>query len=468
MKNRLKNMISTDTQKTQRCFLITALVSFVVAPTIYNTTLFATVVLILFAFIIFITNPELPLAILFNGTLIYFYVVYKLGFQTNRVLTGAFYGFIVYSFLLAEVLLLSKKHISFRFSLVDMLFFVFFILFFLSYLAFSTGNDNAYKKITYAPLLAIMPYCGGRLLLSEKRVKNFFKYAALIAVVLMVPAFYEFLFNPLLTQRARFSMYFLENAANKVNPILFGGTYATLLIIMFVWMFERGRFTLRNVILIGLSAYLILLSGSRGVVVSLAAAITFYLFVLSKMKRETKLFAVFSLLFLFLVSYTFLPSKLKAFYQYSVSSAASQDATSSIQIRTSKWEQAICDFAENPIIGVGTGNSDNRSGYPHNILLEVAAEYGIIGFFIFTVLCYTIVRKGVIFIKKEDMSNSHILMKLLFVLFVYFLVHAMFSGHIAKYSPLYITMGLIGSLENLRRDFLSRKEFSPCCTATAK
>jgi len=238
-------MFSVNTQKNYIYLLIAALIGLVVAAAVYDTTLFAAVVIVIIVFVIFVKNPELALAILFNGTLIYFYVVYKLGFQTSRTLTGGFYGFLAYSFLLAEVLLLSKKHINFRLSFVDILFLIFFSLFFLSYLAFSTDNDNAYSKIIYAPLLAIAPYLGARLLLSERRIKNFFKYSVFIAAMLMIPAFYE-LFTRFLAQRPRFSMYFFENAnAAKDNPILFGSTYATLLIIIFVWAFECARFRLR-------------------------------------------------------------------------------------------------------------------------------------------------------------------------------------------------------------------------------
>jgi len=455
-------MFSVNTQKNYIYLLIAALIGLVVAAAVYDTTLFAAVVIVIIVFVIFVKNPELALAILFNGTLIYFYVVYKLGFQTSRTLTGGFYGFLAYSFLLAEVLLLSKKHINFRLSFVDILFLIFFSLFFLSYLAFSTDNDNAYSKIIYAPLLAIAPYLGARLLLSERRIKNFFKYSVFIAAMLMIPAFYE-LFTRFLAQRPRFSMYFFENAnAAKDNPILFGSTYATLLIIIFVWAFECARFRLRYFVPVAISAYFVLLSGSRGVMISFVAAIIFYLFVVSKKRLRTKIYAsIFMLLMFFSVYKLFIPQRLDDFYKYSLSANARQDTTSSIQIRTSKWERAICDFAENPIIGVGTGNSDNRSGYPHNIVLEVAAEFGVLGLFVFALLCYTVVRKATIFLKNKQLSNSHMLMRLLLVLFIYMLTHAMFSGYIANHVCLYICMGLIVCLDNLQTTLPVSSKISP-------
>ena len=445
-------MFSVNTHKNYIYLSTVALISLVVFATIYGTTLFIAALLLLLTFILFLKSPELALAILFNGTLIYFYAVYKLGFQTNRISTGAFYGFLAFSFLLAEALLLSKEHANFRLSFVDILFSIFFLLFFLSYLAFSTDNDMAYKKIAYAPLLAVMPYFGSRFLLSEKRIKNFFKYSVFVAIILMPPAFYEHFFNPVLAQKTRFSMYFFENTNVKDNPILFGSTYAVLLIIVLVWMLESGKFTTINPFIIAASAYFILLSGSRGVIISLLTAIIFYFSLISKIKLRTKIYASVFILFTFFGIYKYLlPERLANFYSYSISANALQDSGSSIHMRIVMWEQAIRDFVENPIIGIGTGNSNNRSGFPHNIVLEVAAEFGVLGLLVFISLVYIIVRKAVVFLRNMQLSNSHMLMRLLLVLFIYFLTHAMFSGHMANQFRLYISVGLIACLDNLWR-----------------
>lgn len=430
------------------------LISLVVFAIIYDVSLFVATLLLLFVFIFFLKNPELALAILFNGALIYFYVVYKSGFQTNRILTGAFYGFLACSFLLGEVLLFSKEQTNFRLSFVDILFFILFFLFFLSYLACSTDNDMAYKKVAYAPLLAVAPYFGSRFLLSEKRVKNFLKYGVLIAMVLMPLAFYEHFFNPVFAQKTRFSMYLFEDTNLKDNPILFGSTYAVLIIIVLVQMLESGKFRVISIFLITVSEYFILLSGSRGVIICLLIAIIFYLFLISKIKPRIKIYASVVILLCFFGIYRYLiPQRLANFYSYSISADALKDSSSSVHMRIVMWEQAIYDFVENPIKGIGTGNSCNKSGFPHNIVLEVAAEFGVLGLLVFIPLIYITVRKAVVFLRNKQLSNSHMLMRLLLVLFIYFFTHAMFSGHIANHSQLYITMGLIaclGSLSQLR------------------
>jgi len=442
-------VLSANTHSIYKYFLIAVVLGLVAAVTTHNTLLFVASALLLLIFVFFIENPELPLAIMFNGTLFYFYALYKLGFQPSRILTGAFYFFLVCCFLLPDVILFVKKKRQFNFGTVDLCFLCFFLLLFLSYLAFSTGNKNAYKKIAYAPLLAIAPYLGSRFLHSEIKVKKFLKYSAFVAIVLIIPAFYGLLCDPVLSRKPRFSMYLFEGMHPRDNPILFGTTYTILLIIILVWLLEYGRFRFRYLIPIELCVYLILRAGSRGVLLSFAASMILYLFVISKAKPKLKLLTFFFTLLLFLGTYKLLPRSLSNFYQYSVSVEAWQHSNSSIKIRTTMWKQAIRDFTESPLLGVGTGNSVVGSGYPHNIILEVCAELGLLGIVIFILMCYLTWQKAISVIKKEGSSGSHVLMKLSLVLFLYSLIHAMFSGQITSQTRLFITMGLICSLENI-------------------
>ncbi len=449
-------MISANTQKKLKYFLIAALVTFVVAATLYGAILLAAVMLIPLAFIIFITNPELPLAILFNGTLIYFYAVYKLGYQTSTILTGSFYIFLGFSFVLAEMLSLIRKKISFRVSVVDVLFSLFFLLFFLSYFISPTQNDYANKKLIYAPFLAIIPYCGGRFLLSEERIKNFYRYCVLIPAILIVPACYELFFTNLPELRLRFSMYHFENAT---NPILFSETFAISILIIYVTMLEDRKFNLKKMLLIAIFGWFVLLGGSRGSIVSLMVAGCFYLFVIGKVNTKAKLLSIFIFLVLVGIYCVSLPENMRNFYFNSVStvptasvSTASKDTTNSINMRAVQWQEAIRNFVENPFLGIGMGNYNGISSFPHNIILEVAAEFGILGLFIFIPLCYTVVLKAAIFLKNKHLSNLHILMKVLLALFVYTLMHAMFSGHIANQTKLYICMGTIACLDNLKNN----------------
>jgi O-antigen ligase len=123
---------------------------------------------------------------------------------------------------------------------------------------------------------------------------------------------------------------------------------------------------------------------------------------------------------------------------------------SSVLQRTTAWKQAIIDFKENPIWGVGMGNSVGGGSFPHNIILEVSAELGILGLLIFIPMCYLIVKKAMVFIRKEEIPDLNILMKLSLLLFIYSLTEAMFNGYITNQTQLFMSTGLIVSLTKLK------------------
>jgi O-antigen ligase len=66
--------------------------------------------------------------------------------------------------------------------------------------------------------------------------------------------------------------------------------------------------------------------------------------------------------------------------------------------RLSMWTLALRNFKDNPVLGLGYGNFIHTGfylyylegspiyGYPHNILLEIASQTGLIGLTIFTIL----------------------------------------------------------------------------------
>jgi len=413
-----------------------------------ENVLFSGVLAGLALFIILIRRPELSLAILFNGTFIYFYSVYKLGFETNRLMTGGFYAFLAFSYILGGILLVAKRPQKFRLGSIDLLFICLFFLVFLSYFMFYTGSESTYKKIAYAPLLVIAPYFSIRFLTSEERIKKFFNYCVLVAVILITPAFYELFFNPIFAGSGRFSMYMFEGGSN--NPILFGITFAVLLIILFVWILEQRKLKSKYLILMIPSMFLLLRSGSRGAVISLFITMLFYILIMGRLRLKTKVYAMVFIALLIWGAYQFIPESTAGFYQYTFSPEARVNPISSVYGRITIWKQAINDFKENPILGVGIGNSVGGSGFPHNIILEVSAELGILGLLILIPMCYLTVKKAIMFIKREKRQDLNLLMKLSLLLFIYFLAEAMVSGSITQQTQLFMSMGIIVSLVKLK------------------
>ncbi|HDK42353.1 MAG TPA: O-antigen ligase family protein [Candidatus Pacearchaeota archaeon] len=403
-------------------------------------------------FVLLVRNPELSLAILFNGTFIYFYLVYKMGFETSRLLTGGFFAFLAVSFLLGGILI-AKRPQKFRPASIDLLFTCFFSLVFLSYIMFRTGSESAYRKITYAPLLVVAPYFGIRLLTSKEGIKKFFNYCVLVAAILVIPALYELFFNPVFAGSGRFSMYMFPERGN--NPILFGITFAILLIILFVWGLEQRKLKFKYLILMVPAMFLLLRSGSRGAVISFLVAMLFYLLIIGRLKFKTKIYAAIVLVFLIVGAYKIIPEPIAGFYQYTFTPEARENPVSSVYKRITMWKEAINDFETNPILGVGIGNSVGGIGFPHNILLEVAAELGVFGLLIIISMFYLTIKKALAFIKKKEMPTLNTLMKLSLTLFIYSLTEAMFSGYITNQTRLFMSMGIIVSLVRLKQEKVS-------------
>ncbi|MFX0140542.1 MAG: O-antigen ligase family protein [Candidatus Hodarchaeota archaeon] len=411
-----------------------------------------------------IKHPELALAMLFNGVFIYLYSVFKLGVETSRIMTGSFYGFLAICYILGGILFIIKSPHEFKFMLImkrpqklkfmsiDILFFSFFCLVILSYFIFYKGEELAYIKITYAPLLVIVPYFGIRLLVSKEKIGDFLKYCVIWAAILIIPAFYELIFNPTFREYGRFSMYMFSGSGD--NPILFGITFSTLMLILFVWMFEQRKLILKYFVFIIPSMFLLLRSGSRGAIISFLVSILFYIFFMLKSKLKIKIYALFTIALLIFITYKFIPEATKQFYDYTFSLEALEEPMSSIQQRIDLFKSTTKEFIDNPIMGVGIGNSVYGIGFPHNILLETSAELGVFGLSILLLMFYLTIRKALSFIKKEEKIDLKILMKISLSLFIYSLAESMYSGYLTNQTQLFLSMGLIASLI----EFKSRKK----------
>ncbi len=393
-----------------------------------------------------IKHPELALAVLFNGVIVYFYLLCKLGVETSRITTSAFYLALVGTAILGFILTISRRRYNFHLSLTDILFICFFSYIFLNYFVFSEKHEAAYIKICYAPLLVVGPYFATILLSREKTIRNFFNYCVILAAILIIPSFYELLVNPTFENSARFSAY--EFSSGVDNPILFGLTFGTLLIIVGTWILERDGLKAKHLVLVIPSTFLLVRAGSRGALLSFIITIVFYIVVFAKIRLKTKLLTVIILSMLFISAYHFIPQTTIDFYkstfdyQYMPESSVSQ--------RLTMWQQALHDFKSKPILGVGVGNSVWGGGFPHNIVLEVAAEFGLVGLFMLAAICFLSIQKAMTFINKTPRNDLKICMKISLLLFIYSFIEAQFSGYITNQTRLFISIGLISSLARMR------------------
>src|SRR5699024_9775951 len=95
----------------------------------------------------------------------------------------------------------------------------------------------------------------------------------------------------------------------------------------------------------------------------------------------------------------------------------------SVNARLMMIEKSKEMFSEAPLLGKGMGGfkeaTNSVHNYPHNIIYEMLAEYGLIGFLIFSIIIIYIIFKSMKHIIIEAIDNSKFKMiNLLVTLFI--------------------------------------------------
>lgn len=111
--------------------------------------------------------------------------------------------------------------------------------------------------------------------------------------------------------------------------------------------------------------------------------------------------------------------------------------------RSALWAKAFTAFGAHSLVGIGTGGfaALDPESYPHNILLEMAAELGIIGAVAFIAMAASIVRRLIVLWRRTH-GRLQLEVTLLIALFLSALVNAIFSGAVQDNSDLWLWGGL--------------------------
>jgi len=106
---------------------------------------------------------------------------------------------------------------------------------------------------------------------------------------------------------------------------------------------------------------------------------------------------------------------------------------SSMQIRIQYYRDAIENFMQKPLIGAGVGmfsyEHGSKGAYPHNIFLEIAAEYGLIGIIIFCPFLIYLFYLALKLIKNIPLGNLFLIIPLWFLIIF---LDTIVSGSIAN------------------------------------
>jgi O-antigen ligase len=111
--------------------------------------------------------------------------------------------------------------------------------------------------------------------------------------------------------------------------------------------------------------------------------------------------------------------------------------------RTHLWSQGFNTFAQHPLLGIGTGGfaSVSPETYPHNILLEMAAELGALGALVVLAMLGTSLQR-LAQAWRGSVGTERLDAAVLIALFLSALVNALFSGAIQDNHEIWIWAGL--------------------------
>jgi O-antigen ligase len=187
----------------------------------------------------------------------------------------------------------------------------------------------------------------------------------------------------------------------------------------------------------------LLAAGSRGPVVAFAAGLVVFLALIAsgRRARQRLLLVATGLLGAGIVVPLALPSSSVG---RAISTLVGSSSGLSSNGRTELWAEAYTVFAKHPLWGLGTGGFAWLSPgklYPHNLLLEMAVELGIIGALLIIGIIAGFTTR-LIAAWRTATDRDKIDAATLIALFVMIFVNALFSGAIQDNSDLWIWGGV--------------------------
>lgn len=212
----------------------------------------------------------------------------------------------------------------------------------------------------------------------------------------------------------------------------------------------------------GILGFGFLYSGSRGGMVALVASLAVTALLAYGLKRGRRWITIGLVLVAAAgTAATFLVPEAAETMNRRVSDVLTRtDAVGSAFGRIQRAQDALELFNANPITGVGIGGFDTARGYadavrgdyPHNILLEVGCELGVLGLGAFLFLVGLGLRTAVRSLRRVRSRRDFAVAGAVVAITAYFLVNAMFSGDLNDNRMLFAALGLCAVLPRLAED----------------
>jgi O-antigen ligase len=228
------------------------------------------------------------------------------------------------------------------------------------------------------------------------------------------------------------------------GPIYLGRDSATgVLIATWLILASRGRTRLLAALALPLMIISLIAAGSRGPVVAFAVGFGVMLAFAARTRRaRRRIGAVVGLL---LLAAVLVPLLLPgSAIGRSLSTIIGSASGLSSNGRSAIWAQAWTEFSRHLAFGIGTGGYggiDPINAYPHNILLEVGVELGVIGLVALVVMIGSMLRR-LVAVWRWTPGDISLEASLYIGLFVMALVNAFFSGAIQDNRDIWIWGGI--------------------------
>ena len=203
-------------------------------------------------------------------------------------------------------------------------------------------------------------------------------------------------------------------------------------------------------------------SGTRTAFFGFLISIVIYLFFYSHIKLN-KIYPIIIVCFVIIVSLILLPTVNKSLKKRYVK--AFEDAKNVIRyvisndsdaynstVRIRIWKTALDKFKKNPVLGSGFGISypDKISGinfvHPHNIILELLAETGLVGFGVFAILFGLIFKRAFLIYRQLAIDNRMTFLFYPLSLLLFFLYSSLHTDLSTEYFKWYFA-GLIAGFD---------------------
>jgi O-antigen ligase len=132
-----------------------------------------------------------------------------------------------------------------------------------------------------------------------------------------------------------------------------------------------------------------------------------------------------------------------------------QDINTSVSIRLRTWKTAIDEFKENPVLGSGIGISYHDKVlnidlvHPHNIVLELLAETGLVGFGVFAILFGLIFKRAFLIYRQSAIDNRMAFLFYPLSLLFFFLFSSLHTDLSTEYFKWYFA-GIITGFDTTR------------------